>query len=602
MSDNVNNNKKKYQTRSSKNKVFVELGSNRKVVKRKINNTNNEEINKNKRNKIEDDDDFIVDDIEYVSSDESWLEDEETTSSDGYDLTDSETDEESDESSIEEDNIKVEVIRNKYNDEDEESEYEPGDDLEDFKLDDKLKKIIAEKLKTQIYENVIKRALEEEKIFEDAYFEENEEDDTYDEEEDEDYEEKTKIMKENEKYFEKLPEEKKEKYKKIEEDIKNMYKNITPLRYKILDLDTTLTNKANILQKVETFEKMGSDNSEYNKLGQWMNKMKLIPFGKYKKINVNKSDGFEKINLFLNKAYKSLDNRLYGQYEAKNKLIQIMTQWITNPKSQTTVLALEGPPGVGKTSLIKHGLSNALDLPFNFIALGGANDVSSYVGSSYVYEGASNGEITNMLIKSQCMNPIIFMDELDKVSFSERGKEIIGMLTHLTDTTQNSSFVDKYFDGIELDLSRAFFVFSFNNINLIDPILRDRLNIIRFKPYKSNDKKIIVKKYILPELLKNIGMNEGDILISDDNVKYVITNFTGNEKGVRNLKRCLEDIIMKLNLIRFVNKGKNDIVFPYEIKNINTDLPIKLNNVIISNLLKSNFNKAIPDFVKNMYS
>lgn len=581
----MNNNKKKYQTRSSKNKVFIELGSNRKVVKRKI----NQDINENKRSKFEDDDDFIVDDIEYVSSDESWLEDEDSET-----VTDSETDEEIEESSIEEDNIKVEVVRSKYNDEDEESEYELGDDLEDFELDDKLKKIIGEKLKTQIYENVIKRALEE-----------NEEDDTYDEEEDEDYtqdEEKTKTMKENEKYFEKLPEEKKEKYKKIEEDIKNMYKNITPLRYKILDLDTTLTNKANILQKVETFERMNSDNSEYNKLGQWMNKMKLIPFGKYKKINVNKSDGFDKINLFLNKAYKSLDDRLYGQYEAKNKLIQIMTQWITNPNSQTTVLALEGPPGVGKTSLIKHGLSNALDLPFNFMALGGANDVSSYVGSSYVYEGASNGEITNMLIKSQCMNPIIFMDELDKVSFSERGKEIIGMLTHLTDTTQNSSFVDKYFDGIEFDLSRAFFVFSFNNIKLIDPILRDRLNIIRFKPYKSNDKKIIVKKYILPELLKNIGMNEDDILISDDNIKYIITNFSGNEKGVRNLKRCLEDIIMKLNLIRFVNKGKNDIVFPYEIKNINTDLPIKLNNETLSNLLKSNFNKEIPDFVKNMYS
>lgn len=595
----MNNNKKKYQTRSSKNKVFVELGSNRKVVKRKI----NQDINENKRSKFEDDDDFIIDDDEYVSSDESWLEDEETLSSDGYDDNESEEDDES-----EEDNIKLQVVRGKYNDEDEESEYEPGDDLEDFELDDKLKKIISEKLKTQIYENVIKRALKEEKIFEDAYFDENEEDDiydTHDEEEDEDYtqdEEKTKTMKENEKYFEKLPEDKKEKYKKIEEDIKNMYKNITPLRYKILDLDTTLTNKANILQKVETFEKMNSDNSEYNKLGQWMNKMKLIPFGKYKNINVNKSDGFEKINLFLNKAYKSLDSRLYGQYEAKNKLIQIMTQWITNPKSQTTVLALQGPPGVGKTSLIKHGLSNALDLPFNFMALGGANDVSSYVGSSYVYEGASNGEITNMLIKSQCMNPIIFMDELDKISFSERGKEIVGMLTHLTDTTQNSSFVDKYFDGIEIDLSRAFFVFSFNNINLIDPILRDRLNIIRFKPYNSNDKKIIVKKYILPELLKNIGMKEDDILISDDNVKYIISNFTGNEKGVRNLKRCLEDIIMKLNLIRFVNKGKNDIVFPYEIKNINTDLPIKLNNVIISNLLKSNFNKEIPEFVKNMYS
>ena len=107
MSDNMNNNKKKYQTRSSKNKVFVELGSNRKVIKRKINDTNDVTI-KNKRNRIEDDDDFIVDDIEYVSSDESWLEDE------GSDTDlDSETDEETEESSIEEDNIRLEVVRSK---------------------------------------------------------------------------------------------------------------------------------------------------------------------------------------------------------------------------------------------------------------------------------------------------------------------------------------------------------------------------------------------------------------------------------------------------------------------------------------------------------
>ena len=541
-----NDKRKRYQTRSSNNKKFVELDENDKIVE-----CDDKPVKKRScRRRV------IVDssssDEEYSSSDEEWKPGDD------------------------------DII------------YEEDDDIE---IDDKLKEIIALKLRAQIYENVVKRALEEEER-------ENEEVDSEEEEEesDEEYVEESKADKECKKYLDGLPEEKKKEYENIELEIKKLYKNATPLRYKVLDMDTTISNKANILQKVSAFENMEKTDTEYNKLGKWVNTMKLLPFGKYKDIGVKMSDGSKKILEFLNGSYKKLDEKLYGQYEAKNKLIQIMTQWITNPKSQTTVLALEGPPGVGKTSLIKHGLSQALNLPFSFIALGGANDVSTFVGSSYVYEGSSNGEITNILIKSQCMNPIIFMDELDKISLSEKGKEINGLLTHLTDTTQNSTFTDKYFDGVEFDLSRAFFVFSYNNIKLIDPILRDRLNIIRFKPYKAEDKKEIVKKYIFPELLRNIGLNEGDILLSDVNIKYIIMNFTGMEKGVRNLKRCLEDVVMKLNLIRFVDKDKTDIVFPFDISSICAELPIKLTNEIISNLLKSSFKSEIPDYVRNLYS
>ena len=526
-----NDKRKRYQTRSSNNRKFVELDEDEKPVDVKP-------VRKKIRKRA------VIDESssDGSSSDEEWHPD----------------------------------------DEEDEEEY--------IEIDDKLKEIIALKLRAQIYENVVKRAIDEET---------NEEEE---EEEEEDYEEETEEKKECKKYLEGLSEEKRKEYENIELEINKLYKNSTPLRYKVLDMNTSISNKANILQKVNTFERMESDDNEYNKLGKWINKMKLLPFGKYGDIGVNVSDGSHKILEFLNNSYKKLDEKLYGQYEVKNKLIQIMAQWITNPNSRTTVLALEGPPGVGKTSLIKHGLSRALNLPFSFIALGGANDVSSYVGSSYVYEGATNGEITDILIKSQCMNPIIFMDELDKISLSEKGKEINGFLTHLTDTTQNNTFTDKYFDGIEFDLSKVFFVFSFNNINLIDPILRDRLNIIRFKNYNIEDKKEIVKRYIFPELLKNIGMKEGDIELTDVNIKYIIMNFTGMEKGVRSLKMCLEDIVMKLNLLRFVNKGQTNIVFPFDIKAIETELPIKLTNETISILLKNDFKKKLPDYVLNLYS
>ena len=150
------------------------------------------------------------------------------------------------------------------------------------------------------------------------------------------------------------------------------------------------------------------------------------------------------------------------------------------------------------------------------MALGGTNDSSIMEGHSYTYEGAVWGKIANILMQSQCMNPIIFFDELDKVSNTEKGKEIIGILTHLTDPVQNKSFTDKYFDGIELDLSKAFIVFSYNNPHLINPILKDRLTVIKFDTYKVNEKVIIAKKYVLPKLFKNVGIEEKDVIINEN--------------------------------------------------------------------------------------
>ena len=149
-------------------------------------------------------------------------------------------------------------------------------------------------------------------------------------------------------------------------------------------------------------------------------------------------------------------------------------------------------------------------------------------------------------METKCMNPIIFIDELDKVSKTEHGKEIIGILTHLIDQTQNDEFQDKYFNGIDLDLSKALFIFSYNDVDSIDKILLDRIHRIKFDHLSLEDKLVITNKHLLPEIYKNMGL-EGVIAISDEVIEYIVEEYTC-EPGVRKLKQMLFDIIGEINL------------------------------------------------------
>jgi len=266
-----------------------------------------------------------------------------------------------------------------------------------------------------------------------------------------------------------------------------------------------------------------------------------------------------------------------------------LAQWITNPKSSGQIIALEGAPGVGKTSLIKNGVSKALNRPFSFYALGGETDVSNLEGHSYTYEGAHWGRIIEMLMESKVMNPVIFFDELDKISNSQKGSEINGLLTHLTDSSQNSIFHDKYFSGIDVDLSKALFFFSYNDVENINPILKDRLTIVKFTGYSINEKINIVKDFIIPDLLQNIGFNQGDIKIDDTLIRYIINTYTQNEDGVRNIKRCIEELFLKINLLRLMNDKKDkksvekDNMINYNIDNLK--FPLSITNKIIDELI-----------------
>ena len=248
----------------------------------------------------------------------------------------------------------------------------------------------------------------------------------------------------------------------------------------------------------------------------------------------------------------TLDNVVYGHNLAKRNIERIIGQWI-NGTNEGYCLGFEGPPGVGKTSLAKHGIAQILkdsddsSRPFAFIAVGGDSNASTIHGHNYTYVGSSWGRICDILMEKQCMNPIIFIDELDKISKTEQGKEIIGILTHLVDPTQNSTFQDKFFSGIDLDLSKVLFIFSYNDPDSIDRILLDRIHRIKFKHLTIDEKVIITKEYIFPELLEKMGL-KNKIELSIDVIKHLIVKYT-IEPGVRKLKELLYEIIGEINLL-----------------------------------------------------
>jgi len=264
------------------------------------------------------------------------------------------------------------------------------------------------------------------------------------------------------------------------------------------------------------------------------------------------------INNNMTRINDVLDTAIHGHKTAKRQLKRIIGQWI-NGEQTGYCFGFEGPPGVGKTSLAKKGLARCLfndnnktHRPFAFIPIGGSSNGSTLSGHNYTYVGSTWGRIVDILMEKKCMNPIIFIDELDKVSRSEHGKEIIGILTHLVDSTQNESFQDKYFNGVDLDLSKALFIFSYNDPDAIDRILLDRIHRIKFDHLSLEDKLVIANDYLLPEIYKNVGLSN-IIEFSNEVLTFIIDSYT-YEPGVRKLKEILFEIISEINLSILQNK------------------------------------------------
>jgi len=331
--------------------------------------------------------------------------------------------------------------------------------------------------------------------------------------------------------------------------------NISTMVKKLSELECMLN--INLLKNEE-------ENKEENKEDEKDNNYN-VGFIKYIYKNLDEIDVFIndwesfkfKKRDYIEKVDKILDKCTYGQTCAKNQMKRIIGQWM-NGNSKGQCFGLYGPPGVGKTTLCKNGLAKCLfdeieeARPFAFLPLGGATNGSILEGHHYTYLGSTWGKIVDILMETKCMNPIIYIDELDKISKTEHGKEIISILTHITDATQNKEYYDRYFASIPIDLSQVLFIFSYNDRDSIDRVLLDRIQEIEIKALSVKEKLVISQNYIIPEILNNVGFSINEVIFNEVILTKIINEYT-YEAGVRKLNEILYDIIRDINLKKIVD-------------------------------------------------
>lgn len=370
-----------------------------------------------------------------------------------------------------------------------------------------------------------------------------------------------------------------------------------PYKFKILQLPISDYMKCHIIKKSNALSDMPPDSGESYKLKNWIDGLLRIPFGKTIPLPVKFTDGKEKCTDFMKLSKKTMDSAIYGMDGAKTQIMQIIAQWIVNPVSVGNVIALQGPMGVGKTSFAKNAIAKVLNRPFEFFSLGGASDISNFVGHSYTYEGSIWGRIADSLMHAGTMNPVFYFDELDKISTTPHGEEITNMLIHLTDRSQNTQFHDRYFSGLEFDLSQCLFVFSLNDLEKVHPILRDRMTIISCGGYNEKDKKEILKSYVWPQLLERLKFNDKDVDLTDDGMKFLISEYSADEKGVRTLIRTVESMMTRLNMLRVAD---SETMKDYNFY-MNVTFPLKIDEAVIRTLL-IDINKKELESWRSMYT
>jgi ATP-dependent Lon protease len=507
------------------------------------------------------------------------------------------------------DNIMIDIIDEEENDsmEEEESDIELSSDEEDeTELSEDSDSIGDEE---GLEEELEEGEEGEDELEEEGEGEEEDGEESSDEESEielDEYDEEYVDMEEDElsdedadfNYFLTLEKGEKEQHLKDLKEIKNIRNTNVPLKFKILNSEMDMRTKSIAIGNIEKLSEMDVSTGEHCKMDKWINGLINIPFGTNIELPINNENTIEEKRDYLLTTQKQLDKAIFGHQEAKMHILQVIGKWVKNPQSQGNVLAIQGPMGNGKTTLVKEGIAKAINRPFAFIALGGASDSAFFDGHSYTYEGSHWGRIVDILIDSKCMNPIIYFDELDKISDTHKGEEIVHLLTHLTDPSQNTLFQDNYFPGIHLNLSKALFIFSFNDETKVDRILKDRMYVINTKGFNPKEKVNISRSYILPELLDTFLFSEEEILFSDAAILSIIEKYTGKEEGVRNLKRCLETIISKIN-IYYLSDKKNEkeentekIPMTFTIKDFK--LPLNITEEIVKELLPGGSNSGNP--------
>ena len=275
----------------------------------------------------------------------------------------------------------------------------------------------------------------------------------------------------------------------------------------------------------------------------------------------------DKIDIDLNKALKVLDEDHYGLDKVKERIIEFLAVQKRMEKSKGPILCLIGPPGVGKTSLGKS-VARATNRQFVRMSLGGVRDEAEIRGHRRTYIGSLPGKIIQLMKKAGTKNPLFLLDEIDKVGNDYRGDPSSALLEAL-DPEQNTTFNDHYLE-VDYDLSDVMFVTTGNTLNILPPLL-DRMEVIRIPGYTEDEKINIANKFLLPKQIKENGIKQGELDVTDGTIKQIIRSYT-REAGVRNLEREISKISRKV--VKQVVNGEKQKVTVND-KNISDFLGIK---------------------------
>lgn len=324
-----------------------------------------------------------------------------------------------------------------------------------------------------------------------------------------------------------------------EEDDIEMYTN------KIYELNLSEDNQNKLLSEVRRLEKMPSGSQEAVVIRAYLDNCLSLPWNKSTEDTSN-----------IEKARKVLDNDHYGLKKVKERILEILSVKALNPDIKGQIICLAGPPGVGKTSIGKS-IAHALGRQYVRVSLGGVKDESDIRGHRKTYVGAMPGRIINALRQAGTNNPVMLLDEIDKMSNDFRGDPSSAMLEVL-DSEQNKEFRDHYIE-MPFDLSNVLFITTANNLNTIQGPLLDRMEVIELSSYTREEKFNIAKRHLIPKQLKANGMKASQMKITDDCIYALVDSYT-KEAGVRKLERCIASLCRKAAK-EIVENGAKKVTF-----------------------------------------
>jgi ATP-dependent Lon protease len=336
----------------------------------------------------------------------------------------------------------------------------------------------------------------------------------------------------------------------------------------------------NIKQLLKDKVENVQNESNSDKYYQWLNIVLTIPL-----TPMLLKDKFTSIDIMVNTVMKQLNNNIYGMVTVKEELICTLASMFLNPNTRGKSLGLCGPPGVGKTAIVRS-MSSSLGLPFFQINIGNLSDVSTLDGHSFTYTKSEPGLIVKALREMKCNSGIVFFDEIDKIGESNKGSDIMSSLIHITDFTQNTGYQDNYVGEIPIDLSNLFFMFSMNDEKNVNKTLLSRIPIINISGYTDKEKEKILVEHLIPDVCKNYNIDPKEISIDQPAIKLLLS-YNKKYEGVRELKELLEMLVKRVSLYFHVEDvGNLNMTFKID----NFSKPFTITSEVVKNLLNDTVN------------